>query len=40
MKVIYHALKSVANYTPSIKAARKLRGDAVLEKPEAGERDP
>lgn len=33
MKVIYHALKSVANYTPSIKAARKLRGDAVLGKP-------
>lgn len=31
MKVIYHALKSVAHYTPSITAARKLRGVAVLE---------
>lgn len=34
MKVIYHALTSVADSTPSITAARKLRGDAVLGKPE------
>lgn len=37
MKVIYHALKSVADYTASITAAREFRGDG-LGKPEAGER--
>lgn len=30
MKVICHALTSVADSTPSIMAAKKLRGDAVL----------
>jgi hypothetical protein len=34
MKVIYHTLTSMANSTPSITAARKLRGDVVLGKPE------
>lgn len=34
MKVIYHVLTSVADSTPSITAARKLGGDAVLGKPE------
>lgn len=40
MKVIYHALKSTADYTLSITAARKFRGDAVLGKPEARGKGP